>query len=122
MRSARVMGEYGWVKMEIIKGGKSMTGQIIQYDRETQQVFVIRENKVRLQQYLSLEDWERMKKKARLDGALVKEEPIKVENITNPNYSSITLWKLRHPNGTETIFRGSWQALFKKYNGKIEEV
>jgi len=60
--------------MEIIKGGKSMTGQIIQYDRETQQVFVIRENKVRLQQYLSLEDWERMKKKARLDGALVEEE------------------------------------------------
>jgi len=51
-----------------------MTGQTILYDRETQQVFVMRENKVRLQQYLSLEDWERMKKKARLDGALVEEE------------------------------------------------
>jgi len=47
---------------------------------------------------------------------------IKAENITNPQYPSITLWKLKYPNGRETIFRGSWQALFKKYKGKIEEV
>jgi len=47
---------------------------------------------------------------------------VKAENITNPNYPSIQLWKLKHPNGRETIFRGSWQALFKKYGGKVEEV
>jgi len=69
--------------METIKDGKKMTGQMILYDKKTKQVFVVRDNKVRMQQHMDPEEWERMKKKAKKDGATVQyeEEWIKMEEL-----------------------------------------
>ena len=45
---------------------------------------------------------------------------IKAENITNPNYPDITLWLLRFTNGKEIVYRGTWQALLRKYPNTTE--